>query len=113
MFGRCHITAPVDEESWTGVTNPSQPVPRPFRLPAQSLELATRPASYIGIDPLQGRAQLLPTEMAVAVDPALDARIVYLGQIVQGLVATMMKLQLRIVRLMAFSAFGLAAGLKE
>jgi hypothetical protein len=67
---------------------------------------------------------LLPTKKAVVVDPALDARIVYLGQIVQGLVATMMKcppsvligqmkLQLRIVRLMAFSAFGLAAGLKE
>ena len=55
---RCSAVAiqqtPVDEEGWTGVTNTSQPVPRTFRLPAQSLELATRPASDIGIDPLQG-----------------------------------------------------------
>jgi len=73
----------VDEESWTGATNPLQPVPHPSCLPAQPLELAARPASDVGINPLQGRAQLLPTEMAVVVDPALDARVVHLGQIVQ------------------------------
>ncbi len=57
---------------------------------AHPLELATRPPDNIGIDPLQGRAQLRPIEVAVVGDPAADAPIVHLGQLSQGLVAAVM-----------------------
>jgi hypothetical protein len=44
------------------------------------------------IDPLQGRTQLLRlVEVAVVVDPAANARVAHLGQVLQGLVAAMMK----------------------
>ena len=46
----------------------------------QPLELPARPADDIGINPLEGRAQLRPIEVAVVVDPAFDIRIVRLGQ---------------------------------
>src|SRR5207302_6213028 len=42
-------------------------------------------------DPLQGRTQLRPVEVAVVVDPALNVRVVGLSQILQGFVAVMMK----------------------
>src|SRR5947207_5480206 len=45
----------------------------------------------IAIDPLEGRAQVRPIELAVVVDPALDVRIVPLGQILQGFVAVVVK----------------------
>src|SRR5262245_49029054 len=60
-------------------------------LPTQPLELAARPADDIEIDPLQRRTQLRLVEVAVIVDPAANARIVHLGQVVQRLVAAMMK----------------------
>src|SRR5208282_1231213 len=43
------------------------------------------------VNPLQGRTQLRSVEVAVVVDPALNARVVHLGQIWQGFVAAMMK----------------------
>ena len=55
------------------------------------LELATCPPHDIGIDPLQGRTQLRPVEVAVVVDPAADARVVHLRQISQGFVAAVMQ----------------------
>src|SRR5215831_8216308 len=58
---------------------------------AQPFELAARPADDIEIDPLQGRTQLGPIEVAVVIDPALNVRVVHLGQVLQGLVAAMMK----------------------
>src|SRR5262245_4282510 len=60
-------------------------------LPTQPLELSARPADDIEIDPLQGRTQLRLVEVAVVVDPAANARVVHLGQVLQGLVAAMMK----------------------
>ena len=57
----------------------------------QPFELTARPADDIEIDPLQGRTQLRPIEVAVVVDPALNVRIVHLGQFLKGLVAAMMK----------------------
>src|SRR5580692_10555080 len=39
----------------------------------------------------QGRTQLRSIEAAVVVDPALNVRVVHLGQFRQGFVATMMK----------------------
>ena len=50
-----------------------------------------RPADDIDIDPLEGRAQLRPIELAVVVDPAFDVLIVLFGQILQGLVTVMVK----------------------
>ena len=58
---------------------------------AHPLELAAYPPDDIGIDPLQGRTQLRHVEVAVAGDPAADARVVHLGQFGQGLVVAMMK----------------------
>src|SRR5215216_697127 len=53
--------------------------------------LTSRPADDIDIDPFKGRTQLRPVEVTVVVDPALNVRIVRLGQILQGLVAVMVK----------------------
>src|SRR5258705_5371344 len=81
----------MGEEGRICTAKPLKPIPRSLGLATQSLELAARPADDIGIDPLQGRTQLRPIEVAVVVDPALNVRIVRLGQILQGLVAVMMK----------------------
>src|ERR1700719_2759539 len=93
-----------------GTANALKPVSRSFGFVTQPLELPARPADDIGIDPLEGRTQVRPIEVAVVVDPAFDVRIVHLGQILQGLVAVMVKC--RIARLMDVSAFGRAAGRK-
>jgi hypothetical protein len=45
----------------------------------------------IGIDPLRGRTQPRLVEVAVTGDPASNARVVHLGQLLQRLVAAMMK----------------------
>src|ERR1700757_467349 len=82
---------PVGEECWIYPAEPVKPVSRPLGLATQPLELATRPADDIEIDPLQGRTQLRLVEVAVVVDPAANARVVHLGQVLQGLVAAMMK----------------------
>ena len=58
---------------------------------AHPLELATRPPDDIGIDPLQGRTQLRPVEVAVVGDPAADARVVHLGQLGQGFIAAVVQ----------------------
>ena len=79
----------MSEQSRICTAKPFKPVSRPFGLVTQPLELAARPADDIGINPLEGRAQLRPIELAVVVDPAFDVRIVRLGQILQGLVAVM------------------------
>ena len=82
---------PVSEELRICTTQLRKPVPRPFGLVAQPFELPTRPADDIDVDPLQGRTQLRPIEVAVVVDPALNVGVVHLGQFPQGLVAAMMK----------------------
>jgi hypothetical protein len=82
---------PVSEEPRICTTQLSKPISRPFGLMAQPFEFTARPADDIEIDPLQGRTQLRPIEVAVVVDPALNVRIVHLGQFLQGLVAAMMK----------------------
>ena len=68
----------MGEERWIGTDKSRQPVARPFGLVTQPLELAARPADDIDIDPLEGRAQVRPIELAVVVDPAFDVRIVRL-----------------------------------
>jgi len=81
----------VGEERWIGAAKPLKPISCPLGLATQSLEFAARPADDIDIDPLEGRAQVRPIELAVVVDPAFDVRIVRLSQILQGLVAVMVK----------------------
>src|ERR1700746_3148620 len=81
----------MGKERWVGAAEPVDPISCAFGLVAHPLELATRPPDDIGIDPLQGRAQLRPIEMAVVGDPAADAWIVHLGQLSQGLVAAVMQ----------------------
>src|SRR5215211_8957819 len=92
---RCSAIAmtllPVSEEGRLCSAKPLKPVSRPFGLPTQPLEFAARPADDIDIDPFKGRTQLRPVEVTVVVDPALNVRIVRLGQILQGLVAVMVK----------------------
>src|SRR5215471_223032 len=68
-----------------------KPFSRPFGLVTQPFELTARPADDVDIDPLQGRTQLRPIEVAVVVDPALNVRVVHLGQFLEGLVAAMME----------------------
>ena len=81
----------MSKQSWICTTKPCKPIPRAFGLVTQPLQLPARPADDIDIDPLEGRTQVRPVELAVVVDPAFDARIVRLGQILQGLVAVMVK----------------------
>src|SRR6516164_3195737 len=82
---------PVGKERWIYPAEPVKPVSCPLGLASQPLELAARPADDIEIDPLQGRTQLRLVEVAVVVDPAANVRVVHLGQVLQGLVAAMMK----------------------
>src|SRR3974390_3444790 len=81
----------MSEEFWICTKQLRKPIPRALGLMAQPFELLARPADDIEIDPLQGRTQLRPIEVAVVVDPALNVRVVHLGQFLQGLVAAMMK----------------------
>src|SRR5947209_9603412 len=81
----------MSEERRICAAKPIKPISRPLGLATQPLEFTARPADDIDIDPLQGRTQLRPIEVAVVVDPALNIRIVRLSQILQGLVAVMMK----------------------
>src|SRR5215472_5264787 len=91
MFGRFHDRAASGRRvsDLLGVADQTSLVPP--GLPTQPLELAARPADDIEIDPLQGRTQLRLVEVAVVVDPAANARVVHRGQVLQGLVAAMMK----------------------
>src|SRR5712691_916842 len=91
MFGRCHDIAASERGGSDFTAKPVKPVSRPFGLVTQPFELTARPADDIDIDPLQGRTQLRPIEVAVVVDPTLNARVVHLGQFLQGLVVAMMK----------------------
>src|SRR6202047_550906 len=92
---RCSAVAmtwwPVGEELGVRPMEPVEPVSCPLGLMAHPLELAARPPNDIGIDPLQGRTQPRLVEVAVIGDPAANARVVHLGQLLQGLVAAMMK----------------------
>ena len=83
----------MSEQSWICAAKPLKPISRPFGFVTQPLVFSARPANDIDIDPLEGRAQLRPIELAVVVDPAFDVRIVHLGQILQGLVTAMVKRQ--------------------
>src|SRR5438445_12498139 len=81
----------MSEERRICAAKPIKPISCPPGLATQPLELAARPADDIEIDPLQRRTQLRLVEVAVVVDPAANARVVHLGQILQGFVAAMMK----------------------
>src|SRR5205823_8622211 len=81
----------MSEECRVGAAEPLKPISPTFGLVAHPLELAACPPNDIGIDPLQGRTQLRPIEVAVVSDPAADARVVHLRQLGQGLVAAVMK----------------------
>src|SRR5262247_3741742 len=81
----------MSKERWVGTAQPVKPISCTFGLVAHPLELATCPPDDIGIDPLQGRTQLRPVEVAVVGDPAADARVVHLRQLGQGSVATVVK----------------------
>ena len=89
MFGRFHDRAASGRRvsDLLGVADQTSLVPP--GLPTQPLELAARPADDIEIDPLQGRTQLRLIKVAVVVDA--NARVVHLGQVLQGLVAAMMQ----------------------
>ena len=81
----------MGKERWIETANTFEPISRSLGLTAQAFELAARPADDKGIDPLQGRTQPRPVEVAVVVDPASNVGIVLLSQILQGHVAAMMQ----------------------
>src|SRR5262245_24728972 len=91
MFGRFHDIAASVRRALDLPAKPIKPISRALGLATQPLKFATRPADDIEIDPLQGRTQLRPVEVAVVVDPALNVRVVRLGEILQGFIAVMMK----------------------
>src|SRR6516225_667554 len=91
MFGRFHDRAASGRRVLDLPGGAGQTSLVPLGLPTQPLELAARPADDIEIDPFQGWTQLRLVEVAVVVDPAANARVVHLGQVLQGLVTTMMK----------------------
>src|SRR5882672_9214798 len=66
----------MGEQSWSGAALPVEPSLPPLVWWAHALELATCPPDDIGIDPLQGRTQLRPVEVAVVGDRAAHARVV-------------------------------------
>src|SRR5512142_3116229 len=81
----------MGEERWSSAAKPDKPISRTPSPMAKPLELAASPADQKGIDPRQGGTQLRVIEVAVVVNPAADARIVHRCQVLQGLVAAMMK----------------------
>ena len=91
MFGRCHDIAASERTELDLRGEATQTSLAPLWLMTQPFEFPARPADDIDIDPLEGRAQLRPIELAVVVDPAFDVLIVLVGQILQGFVAVMVK----------------------
>src|SRR5436190_2502209 len=81
----------MSKQCWVGAAEPVKPISSALGLVTHPFELTTRPPNDIEIDPLQGRTQLRLVEVAVVVDPAANARVVHLGEVLQGLVAAMMK----------------------
>ena len=81
----------MSEENRICAAKPLKPISRSFGVVTQPLEFTARPADDIEIDPLQGRTQLRAIEVAVVVDPALNVRVVHVGQFLQGLVTSLMK----------------------
>src|ERR1700683_2348226 len=81
----------MSEECRCGAAEPAKPISGASSPMAKPLELAARPADDIGIDPRQDGTQLRVIELAVVVDPAANARIAHCSQVLQGLVAAMMK----------------------
>ena len=79
MFGRFHDRAASGRRvlDLLGVADQTSLVP--LGLPTQPLELATRPAGDIEIDPLQGRTQLRLVEVARAMAANRGKRIDFTG----------------------------------
>ena len=71
---------PMSEERRICAAKPIKPVACSFGFETQPFEFAARPADDIEIDPLQGRTQLCPIEVAVVVDPALNVRVYILAR---------------------------------
>ena len=81
----------MGEELGVGTAEPVEPISRSFGFAPQVLELAPRPANDIEINILKRRAQPRPVEAAVVGDPAANARVVHLSQVLQGSVIAMVK----------------------
>jgi hypothetical protein len=73
----------MGEEYRDGAASPHKLISRTFGLMSHPLELAAFPPNDIAIDPLQGRTHLHLTEVTVVDNPAADARIVRLGQLLR------------------------------
>src|ERR1035437_3315932 len=81
----------MGEELWLEPPKPAEPVSCPLCLMAHPFILAACPSNDKCVNPRQGRTQLRLVEAAVVGDPAADARVVHLRQILQGFVAAMMQ----------------------
>lgn len=75
----------MGKERRVGPAEPIKPVSSTPCLVAHRLKLTTRPPNDISVDPHQRRTQLRLIELAVVDDPATDARVVHLGQVLQGI----------------------------
>jgi hypothetical protein len=74
MLGRFLAQLPMSEERRICAAKPIKPVACTFGFETRPFEFAARPAGDIEVNPLQGRTQLRPVEVAVVVDPA-NARV--------------------------------------
>src|ERR1700688_3110748 len=81
----------MGEELGIRSAEPVEPISCTLGLMAHPLELAACPLDDIGVDPPESGTEVRLVEMAVAGDPAANARIVHLGQLGQGLIAAFVK----------------------
>src|SRR5262249_45111377 len=81
----------MSKEQRLGPAQPCKPVPCTSGPMDEPLEFAARPANNIEVDPFESGTQLRPVETAVIDDPAPNNGIVHFRQILQGLVAAVMK----------------------
>jgi hypothetical protein len=81
----------VGEQPWLSPRNASDPVRCLPPMASQGLELPMRPSSQNTVDVSQGRVERRFVVPAVVVDPAPDVAVEHPGQVVQRLVAALVK----------------------
>jgi len=82
---------PVGEQRWLSPRNASDPVRCLSPMASQGLELPMRPSSQNTVDVSQGRVESRLVVLAVVVDPTPDLAVEHPGQVVQRLVAALVK----------------------
>ena len=82
---------PVGEQRWLSPRNASDPVRCLSPMASQGLELPMRPSRQNTVDVSQGRVESRFVVPAVVIDPTPDVAVEHPGQVVQRLVAALVK----------------------